>query len=131
MSHNPENTECHQKYFSHRNGHCCCTCPQTMTFSVDKEALARANEQKTDCGCKLDVDQEHYCEQEADQTSEPLFGNTHHTSPYDPVCQQTKDDHTRIFAEAEKLAMPKDCGWEESARVVKLSDLREILTHVV
>ena len=38
-----------------------------------------------------------------------------------------KQERTRILAEAEKLAMPKDCGWEESARVVRLSDIREIL----
>lgn len=61
-------------------------------------------------------------------SDEPLFTYTHHTSPYNPLCQQTKDDRARIFVEAEKLAMPsKDSGWEESARVVKLSDLRDII----
>lgn len=37
------------------------------------------------------------------------------------------DDKEKIFKELERLAMPKDCGWEDTARVVKLSDIKKAL----
>ena len=43
------------------------------------------------------------CTCAAQENMTPLFTYTHHTSPHDPVCQQTKDDRARILKEASAI----------------------------
>lgn len=40
MSHNSKNTKCHQNLFSHRNNHCCCTCPTPVHAEPREETVA-------------------------------------------------------------------------------------------